>query len=161
MGDDDDGSAFARALSASGAELRNASSFTYTRPQPSCIIHAASGTIYGGMVGGAWGVASSLSTVAGSGLASGTLTSYVARNALRTAGGFAAWSGVFQGSKCVLARARGTDDIVGAGTAGAFTGAVLTVAATNGNIAAARPIIRNNAAGSALVAIVFAVMYRL
>ena len=48
------------------------------------------------------------------------------RMGLRTGAGFAAYSGVYSGTKCALVRMRGTNDVGNTIVAGAFTGASLS-----------------------------------
>ena len=152
-------SPFMSALSTPTHRVVPTSSYYYYARQ-NCTMLAASGLVSGGAVGAAFGAAFELSNRAGSGLPARYIAQGIAQAALRNGIAFGAWSGTFRGTKCVFARLRGTDDIVGAAAAGATTGALLTVAATGGNFQLARPSIPGNAAASALVAAVFSAMSR-
>ena len=149
---------FESAVSSASPHVVPTSRYYYARQN--CTMLATSGLISGGTIGAAFGAAFELSSSAGSGLPARYIAQGVAQAALRNGIAFGAWSGMFRGTKCVFAKMRGTDDIVGAAAAGATTGAVLTVAATGGNFRMARPSIPGNAAASALVAAVFSAMSR-
>lgn len=141
-------------------KLQNLSSYRYSsyyRP-PNCFSMALRGATYGGSIGAAWGVASGLSSTAGAGLPTSYAVRFIGRTAVQHAIGFGGWSACYQGSRCLLFRARGTHDLIGAVMAGGFTGGVMTLAYTRGSIAAARPMMAANAAGSAFIAGVFSLL---
>lgn len=125
---------------------------------PSCGSLALSGALTGGAFGGVFGAAMALSQVAGARLRAAYVVETMVRGGVRNAAGFAVWSGLYRGSRCAIARARRKDDALGAATAGAFTGGVLSIAAVRGALRYNRSFIAYNAAASAMIALVFSTL---
>lgn len=150
---DEETSAFARALAASGGTLRNTSA--YTTFQPSCTSNALTGAKYASALGAVCGSINGLAAVEGSGVPTRTFVAQAGKGALRGAGEYAGWVGTYLSARCALVQRRGPDDIRIDVMAGAFTGAVMTVATSGLKIGAARAAVAGNVAGSVIVAILF------
>lgn len=150
---EDEASAFGRALKASGGTLRETSA--YTALQTSCTTNALTGAKYASAVGGVFGSFNGIAAVEGGGMTARTFVAQAGKGALRGAGEYAAWVGTYLSARCTLAERRGADDIRVDVMAGAFTGAVLSVATCGINIVAKRATVAGNVAGSVIVAILF------
>ena len=122
---------------------------------PNCILVGVANGIRGAMVGAAFGVVMGASTAVQSGYRGSSALTYAGQNGLRNAASFASWTALYGVSRCGLFRLRRRDDILNAGLAGAFTGAVLTLAVLRGHWRYNQNILMTNTAGSALIAVTF------
>lgn len=130
----------------------------YGRSGPNCLAVGLANGTRGAVFGAAFGAVSGASSAAYSGATGPAALTFGAQHALRSAAGFAAWTAVFGTTKCALVRTRRRDDWINSGMAGAFTGAVLTLAQVRGQWRYNRHLIMTNTACSALIAIVFRVI---
>jgi len=124
--------------------------------RPSCAKLALGGVVSGVVMGGAYGAAAGIGS-------SGMDGRMVLGSTARTAMLFGTWVGTFRGTKCVFARSGipGTDGVPGATAAGATTGAFVALALNGFNMQKAGPKLGRFAAGSALLAGVFELIYSL
>lgn len=80
---------------------------------------------------------------------------YAGMGAMRNAAGFASWTGLYGFSRCGLIRMRNTHDLLNPTIAGGFTGGILTLVTLRGYWRYNQSTILANAAGSAMIAVMF------
>lgn len=126
-----------------------------------CLTYGVANGIRGGVIGAAVGVAFAIANGPQVSAPVGTsAASYVGQAALRNAGGFAAWTGLYGFSRCQLVKIRRTNDILNPALAGGFTGAVLSLAMIpRSHWRYSVNHVGRSAAGSALFAVVFQAIY--
>lgn len=134
--------------------IPTASSYYYVR-QPNCLSVALHSGMRGAVVGGVFGGAMGLSTATQSGFRGSAVLTRAGQNAARNAVAFSSWTATYGLTKCALARVRGRDDVINAAVAGFLTGGVLTLATTGRQWRYHQQTILSNAAGSAMVAVMF------
>lgn len=96
-----------------------------------------------------------LSTAVQSGYRGTSAATYAGAGAARNAAAFASWTALYGTSRCSLVRMRGRRDLLNPTLAGGFTGGVLTLISVRGQWRFNQNAILANAAGSAMVAVMF------
>lgn len=127
----------------------------YARPQPNCLAMGITNGVRGAVVGGIFGAVMGASSAAQGGYRGSAAVTYAGQNAARNAAGFAAWTSLYSFSRCGLIRLRQRNDIANSALAGAFTGGVLSLASVRGHWRFNQQLIMTNAAGSAVIAVLF------
>ncbi len=130
----------------------------YRRGHPNCLAVGIASGIRGGVFGAAIGGVMGASNAAQSGYRGSAALTYAGHSAIRNAAGFASWTALYSASRCGLIGVRRQDDILNPAIAGAFTGAALTILSLRGHWRYNQQVIVTNAAGSALIAVVFGAM---
>lgn len=74
---------------------------------------------------------------------------------MRNAAAFGSWTAMYGFTRCGCTRIRGRDDMLNAAFAGALTGGVLTLISLRGYWRYNQSTIMTNAAGSAMIAVMF------
>lgn len=77
------------------------------------------------------------------------------QGALRNAAAFSSWTAMYGFTRCGCVHARGRDDVFNAAFAGFVTGGILSFVSMRSNWRYNQTAILSNAAGSAMIAVVF------
>lgn len=96
-----------------------------------------------------------MSSAVQSGFRGSAVLTFAGQGALRNAVAFGSWTAVYGFSRCGCVRMRGRDDMLNAAAAGAFTGAILTLASVRGYWRYNQSAVMTNAAASAMIAVMF------
>jgi Tim17/Tim22/Tim23/Pmp24 family len=155
----------AAAAEHNGLELRPmmlAQAGLFSSRRTNCVDVAVRSATRGAAVGATFGaVFAAINSPATSGSAP-AIASHVVQAALRNAGAFAAWTGVYGLTRCELTKARRRDDILNPAIAGGATGAVLSFATIpRAHWRFSTQQVMHNAGISAVIAVAFDILNRI